>query len=95
MFCLNVWLTVKDPNDADRVGDLLASMVAGVRRELGNERFVVYRSTTAPGSFLLNEHWRSQADWEAHRRGPLCMEMYEPLILPLVTRTPHRCELVE
>ncbi len=24
-----------------------------------------------------------------------CVEMYEPLILPLVTRTPPRCELVE
>lgn len=94
MFAINVWLTVNRDEDVDRVRDLLAEMAVGVREEPGVERFAVYRSTTAPGRFLLNEHWRSQADWEAHRAGRICKELYEPLILPLVTREPHICELV-
>ena len=95
MFYLNVCLQVNNPADVERVRALLATMVAGVREEPGLERFVVYQSESVPGFFLLNEHWRSREDWENHRQGRMCKEIYEPLVLPLVTRTPHVASLVE
>jgi quinol monooxygenase YgiN len=94
MFYINVWLTVNRAEDVDRVRDLLAEMGVGVRDEPGAARFEVYQSATAPDRFLLNEHWYNQADWEVHREGRICKEIYEPLILPLVTREPHICQLV-
>ena len=93
MFIINVWLTVNDPKDCDHVAELLARMVEGVRKETGCERFVVYRSEAAPTRFLLNEHWQSREFWDAHRNGRIYKEMYEPLILPLVTREAHPCSL--
>ena len=69
--------------------------MSGEREEPGLERFVVYQSESVPGFFLLNEHWRSREDWETHRQGRMCKEIYEPLVLPLVTRTPHVASLVE
>ena len=38
---------------------------------------------------LLNEHWRSKADWEAHRDRRVYKEIYAPQVLPLVTRAAH------
>ena len=95
MFYLNVCLQVNNPADVERVRELLATMVVGVRGEPGLERFAVYQSESEPGFFLLNEHWRSREDWEVHRQGRMCKEMYEPLVLPLVTRTAHIASLVE
>ena len=95
MFYLNVCLQVNVPADVERVRELLATKVAGVRGEPGLERFVVYQSESVSGVFLLNEHWRSRDDWETHRHGRMCKEIYEPLVLPLVTRTPHISTLVE
>lgn len=94
MFIINVWLTVNDPKDCDRVAELLAQMAEGVPKETGCERFVAYRSEAEPTRFLLNEHWQSRELWDAHRKDRICKELYEPLILPLVTREAHPCSLV-
>ncbi len=94
MFIINVWLTVKDPRNCDRVGELLAQMAEGVRKEDGCARFAAYRSESEPVRFLLNEHWQSREHWEAHRGARICKEIYEPLVLPLVTREAHPCSLV-
>lgn len=94
MFIINVWLTVKDSRDSDRVAELLAQMAEGVRTEEGCERFAAYRSDSEPGCFLLNEHWQSRDHWEAHRGARICKEIYETQVLPLVTREAHPCSLV-
>ncbi len=94
MFYINVCLTVNDPKDASRVRELLARCVVGSRAEEGIDRYVIYHSETDPRRFLLNEHWHSQADWEAHRTRKTFKEIYEPQVLPLVTREPHISSLV-
>ena len=95
MFYINVWLTVNDPKDVSRVRELLTRCKAEARGEDGFERFAIYHSETDPRHFLLNEHWRSQADWEAHRTRKAYKEIYAPQVLPLVTREPHISSLVE
>ena len=45
--------------------------------------------------FLLCEHWASKEAWETHRQGQAVTEIYLPLVLPRVDRTPHVSTLVE
>lgn len=89
MFCLNVWLTVKNPDDVPRVRDLLAEAGLLSRDEPGNLRFEVYQSQADPARFLLCEHWQSKDAWEAHREAKAFREIYAPQVLPLVDRQPH------
>jgi quinol monooxygenase YgiN len=95
MFYINVWLTVRDPQDVPRVRDLLARCVSGSRVEQGCARYEVYHSQADPCRFLLIEHWQTKADWEYHRTQKAFQEIYEPQVLPLVTREPHVSTLVE
>lgn len=95
MYYINVWLTVNDPANIDRVRELLGRCQAGSRAEDGCERFDVYHSQADPRRFLLCEHWRSKEDWEEHRKRPTVTEVYLPQVLPLVTREPHVCTLIE
>jgi quinol monooxygenase YgiN len=44
--------------------------------------------------FLLVERWATQAHVEQHRQGKSFLELYQPLVLPLVERTPHPSDLV-
>ena len=95
MFCLNVWLTVKDPNHIDTVRNLLREQVGLTRAEPGCLRFEVYHSEADPRRFLLVERWELKADWDTHRSAKAVTEIYIPRVLPLVDREPHISALVE
>lgn len=95
MFYINVWLTAKDAADVPRVRKLLGQCVRGSRAEDGCVRFEAYQSQAEPRRFLLVEHWRTKQDWEVHKTRRTVKEIYEPQVLPLVTREPHMSDLVE
>ena len=57
MFCINVWLTVKDPDNTGAVAGLLAEATLWTRKEPGCLRFEVYHSEADPKKFLLVERW--------------------------------------
>ena len=95
MFHLNVWITVKDASQVDKVGQLLASQVPLTRAEPGCVRFEVYHSQADAKRFLLVECWGEKADWEAHRQAKAFTEIYAPQVLPLVDREPHISTLLE
>lgn len=94
MFYLNVILTVKDRQDVETVKNLLAEACRHSRSEPGCARFEVYHSTTDETKFLLNEHWESQAAIDGHRQGHAYTQIYQPKVLPLVTREGHPSELL-
>jgi len=91
VFCINVVLTVNDPKDVPFVREVLAQVLRGVRKEKGVERFDIYQSEANPHRFLLNQHWVDKAAWDAHIQHQTFREVYEPQVLPLVTRDPHVC----
>ena len=95
MYCLNVWLTVKEATNIETVRSLLAEQVKLSRAEAGCLRFEVYHSQADPRKFLLVERWGQKADWEVHRTARAVTEIYVPKVLPLVDREPHPADLVE
>ena len=95
MYCLNVWLTVKDVANIERVRKLLAQQVRLSRAEPGCLRFEAYHSEADSRRFLLVERWGQKSDWEAHRTAKAVQEIYIPQVLPLVDRDPHVSTLVE
>ncbi|MGE5193456.1 MAG: putative quinol monooxygenase [Deltaproteobacteria bacterium] len=95
MYCLNVWLTVKDAANVETVRKLLVEQVHLSRAEPGCLRFEVYHSEADPRRFLLVERWAQKANWEMHRTAKAVQEIYIPKVLPLVDREPHVSTLVE
>lgn len=95
MYCLNVWLTVKDPANIDTITKLLTQQVHLSRAEPGCLRFEAYHSEADPRRFLLVERWSQKSDWETHRTAKAVTEIYIPQVLPLVDREPHVSTLVE
>src|SRR5262249_24449626 len=53
MYCLNVWLTVKDAANVEMVRKLLTEQVRLSRAEPGCLRFEAYHSEADPRRFLL------------------------------------------
>lgn len=94
MLYLNIWLTVKDPADVEKVRDLLAEQGRLSRKEPGCIRFEVYQSSNDPTRFLLTERWESQAALDVHRTAQAYTTVYQPQVLPLVNREPHPSTLV-
>jgi quinol monooxygenase YgiN len=94
MLYLNIWLTVKDPADVERVSSLLAEQGRLSRLEPGCARFEVYQSRNDPTRFLLTEWWESQAALDKHRTAQAYTTVYHPQVLPLVNREPHPSKLV-
>ncbi|MDB5337333.1 MAG: Antibiotic biosynthesis monooxygenase [Planctomycetaceae bacterium] len=95
MIYLNVLLKVKDPADVSRVRELLVQQRQHSLKEPGCARFEVYHSNTDPSRFVLNERWETQADLDQHRLAHAYTQIYQPLVLPLVDREGHPCDLVE
>lgn len=89
MFYLNVILTVKDAANVETVAGLLAEAGRNSRQEPGCQRFEVYHSTADPTKFILNEHWESQAAIDEHRKAFAYTQIYQPKVMPLVTREGH------
>jgi quinol monooxygenase YgiN len=94
MIYLNVWLKVKDAADVDRVRGLLIEQARLSRQEPGCVRFEVYQSQNDAATFMLNEHWESQASVDAHRKAHAYTTVYQPQVLPLVDRQGHPSNLV-
>lgn len=95
MFCINVWLTVKESDNVSVVRELLLQAATLSRTEPGCVRFEVYHSEADTNRFLLCEHWETRSHWEAHRNEKAFSEIYQPKVLPLVDREPHISQLVE
>ena len=95
MICVNVWLTVKNPDDTAPIEALLGEQGRLSRSEPGCLRFEVYHSKADPSRFLLCEHWNDQAALDVHRTARAYTEIYQPQVLPLVDRDPHPSTLVE
>jgi quinol monooxygenase YgiN len=95
MLYLNVWLTVNQPSDIAAVRQLLGEAGRLSRTEPGCVRWEAYQSNNDPARFLLHEWWESQADLDEHRKAQAYTTIYQPQILPLVTREPHPSALVE
>ena len=95
MLYLNIWLTVKDSADISRLTELLAEAGRLSRQEPGCHRWEAYQSGSDETMFLLHERWESEAALDAHRLGEAYTTIYQPQILPLVSRDAHRCTLIE
>lgn len=91
----NIVLTVNDEKDILEIRELLAEQGRLSRMEPGCERFEVYHSKSDPKTFLLVERWTTQADLDEHRKAKAYTTIYQPQVLPRVSRTPHMSELVE
>jgi quinol monooxygenase YgiN len=94
MIHLIILLTVNDRADVGTVRDLLAEQGRRSREEPGCLRFEVYHSTADDTKFVLNEHWESQAAIDAHRKAYAYTQIYQPQVLPRVTREPHPSNLL-
>jgi len=94
MIHLIIHLTVKEPSDVGRVGDLLSQAAQLSRAEPGCKRFEVYQSQNDPAHFFLCEHWESGAALDQHRLGQAYTTIYKPQVLPLVDRQPYPSTLI-
>ena len=95
MLYINVQLHVKDSADIDNVGQLLQAHGRLSRAEPGCVRFDVYHSKSDPAVYLLCEYWDTEASLDQHRLAEGYLTIYKPLVIPLVDRTPHMCDLLE
>jgi quinol monooxygenase YgiN len=95
MIYANIWLTVKDAADVPMIRDCLAEQGRLSRAEPGCARFEVYHSQADPTRFLLVERWESQEAIDMHRKAKAYTEIYQPKVLPRVTRDGHVSTLVE
>ena len=90
----NVVLTVNDDASVATVLALLGQFAERSRGEPGCAGFDVFHSQSERRWFLLVEKWDSQEVLDRHRQASAFRELYQPLVLPLVLRTPHPCDLV-
>jgi len=95
MFCLNVFLNVKDAANVDAVRDMLAECGRQSRDEPGCISFEVCHDRDNPLTFILCERWESEQAWIDHKERDAVQTIYLPKVIPLVERTPHFCDLVE
>ena len=95
MIYVNVLLKVKDPAHVSQIRDRLIQQGKLSRQEPGCARFEVYHSNNDPTRFILSERWESQAALDVHRTAHAYTQIYQPLVLPLVEREGHPCQLLE
>ncbi|HEX3871458.1 MAG TPA: putative quinol monooxygenase [Pirellulales bacterium] len=94
MLHLVILLTVKNDADVSTVAELLREQGRLSRQEPGCDRFDVYHSEADPKLFILCEHWTTQEALDAHRKAAAYTTIYQPKVLPLVDRVPHKSSLV-
>ena len=94
MIYANIWLTVKEPANVEKVRELLSEQARLSRQEPGCARFEVYHSQNDATKFLLIERWETQEALDVHRTAHAYTTIYQPQILPLVIREPHPSHLV-
>jgi quinol monooxygenase YgiN len=94
MIYANIWLTVKEPANVDKVRELLTQQAQLSREEPGCVRFEVYQSQNDATRFLLCERWETQESLDVHRTAHAYTTIYQPQVLPLVIREPHPSHLI-
>jgi quinol monooxygenase YgiN len=94
MIYSNVLLTVKKEDDVEKVQELLVQQGTLSKQEPGCARFEVYHSKNEPTFFMLIERWETQEHLDRHREAKAYLEIYQPLVLPLVDRVPNPSDLV-
>lgn len=94
MLYLNILLTVNDDADIETVRGLLAEQARLSRLEPGCVQFDAYQSNADPRRFLLHERWESQGALDAHRKATAYTTIYQPQVLPRVTREAHPSTLL-
>jgi quinol monooxygenase YgiN len=94
MIYANIWLTVKEATNVEKVRELLSEQARLSRQEPGCARFEVYQSHNDATKFLLIERWETQESLDVHRTAHAYTTIYQPQILPLVIREPHPSHLV-
>ena len=95
MFAINVILTVTEENSVDQVANLLTEAGRLSRGEPGCISFEVCHSRDNSQVFMLIERWESREAWEVHKTAQAFTEIYQPQVLPLVTRVPHFSDILE
>ena len=90
----NVVLTVNSSSDVSTVALKLKALAYASLAEPGCERFEVYHSETEPMVFMLIERWESPQTLAAHREATAFQTIYAANVIPLVSRTPHLCKLL-
>lgn len=90
-----VWLKVNDPADVPQVAQWLREHGRLSQAEPGCLRFEAYQSQTEPQRFCLCEYWESQAALDVHRTAQGYTTIYQPLVLPRVTREAHPVTLLD
>ena len=58
------------PGSETVVRDALRALAASSREEEGNVGYELYQSAADPTVFVTQEHWRGQADLDAHMQTP-------------------------
>lgn len=75
---LNVVATIPiDPTRVSEAGPALAELARASSAEEGCLRYEVFASTSAPGTFVTIEEWRSQADMDSHMTQPHVAQAFE------------------
>ncbi len=95
MFAINVVITVKNPADIPRVGELLRQAGKLSRLEPGCLMYEANHSNTDPNIYFLIERWADKPAWELHRTAEAYLTIYHPQVLPLVDRVGHFCDVLE
>ena len=94
MIYLQLWIHVTSPDDVPLIAGHLARCITLSRQEDGCVKYEVYHSQRDRQRFLIVEHWTNQQTWDNHRTGRAFLEIYQPEIMPRVTREPHVCDLM-
>ena len=95
MFCINVFLSVKDPGDVVAVRAMLTECGRLSRQEPGCTSFDVCHVRDNPQTFILCERWESEQSWQDHKQREAVQTIYLPKVIPLVERTPYICDVLE
>lgn len=95
MLIMNILLTVNDETDVDAIRGLLTEQARLSRMEPGCIQFDAYQSSADPKRFFLHERWESQAALDEHRKAKAYTTIYQPQVLPKVTREGHPSTLLE
>jgi quinol monooxygenase YgiN len=95
MIYANIVLTVQNEADIPEVRELLREHASLSRAEPGCLRFELYHSKNDPKVFLIFERWESTAALDVHRTAKGYTQIYQPKVLPRVTRVAHPSDLIE
>ena len=72
------------PGTGDAIEPFLAELATASRTEAGNSLYLVNRSTTAPDTFVIYEHYEDDAALAAHRESPHFQRLAVGQIIPML-----------